>query len=76
MWSVKHNCESVLEYFVSRHENHFDARRSTDEETSNQEFEITVNGLSLAHCDIVGMEVMDLYWRKKSKDGLSRHEIS
>ena len=48
---MKHSCESVLESFVSRYENHFDSRRSTDEETSNEEFEIAVNGPSLAHCD-------------------------
>ena len=41
--SVKHSCESVLESFVSRYENHFDARRNTDEDTSNEEFEIAVN---------------------------------
>ena len=68
--SVKHSCESVLESFVSRYENHFDSRRSTDEETSNQEFEIAVNGPSLAHCDTVVREAMDHYWRGKSKDGV------
>ena len=68
--SVKHSCESVLESFVSRYENHFDARRNTDEDTSNEEFEIAVNGPSLAHCDTVVKEAMDNYWREKSKDGL------
>ena len=66
--SVKHSCESVLESFVSRYENHFDSRRSTDEETSNQEFEIAVNGPSLAHCDTVVREAMDDNWRRKAKD--------
>ena len=70
MCSVKHSCESVLESFVSRYENHFDARRSTDEDTPNQEFEIAVNGPNLAHYDTVVSEAMDLYWRSKSKDGL------
>lgn len=60
----------MLESFVSRYENHFDARRSTDEETSNQEFEIAVNGPNLAHCETVVCESMDLYWRGKSQDGL------
>ena len=55
---------------MSRYENHFDARRSTDEETSNQEFEIAVNGPSLAHCDTVVREAMDNYWREKSNDGV------
>ena len=59
-----------MESFVSRYENHFDARRSTDEETSNQEFEIAVNGPNLAHCETVVSEAMDIYWRGKSNDGL------
>lgn len=37
--AVKHSCESVLESFVSRYENHFDSR-STNEDATNQEFEI------------------------------------
>ena len=63
--AVKHSCESVLESFVSRYENHFDARRSTNEETANQEFEIAVNGPSLAHCDGVVTEAMNKYWRSR-----------
>ena len=66
---MKHSCESVLESFVSRYENHFDSRRSTDEETSNEEFEIAVNGPSLAHCDGIVQEAMDKYWKDKSKNG-------
>ena len=54
---------------MSRYENHFDERRRTNEETSNEEFEIAVNGPSLAHCEAVVTEAMDLYWRGKSKDG-------
>ena len=66
---MKHSCESVLESFVSRYENHFDVRRSTDEDTSNQEFEIAVNGPNLAHCDTVLKKAMNQYWKSKSKDG-------
>ena len=55
---------------MPRYENHFDARRSTDEDTSNQEFEIAVNGPNLAHCETVVSEAMYLYWGSKSKDGL------
>ena len=51
-------------------ENHFYANRTTDEETANEEFEIAVNGPSLAHCDTVVIEAMNAYWREKSKDGL------
>ena len=29
-----------------------------------------MNGPSLAHCETVVSEAMDLYWRDKSKDGL------
>ena len=68
---MKHSCESVLESFVSKYENHFDQRRNTDEETINQEFEISNNGSSLALCDTVVEEAMDAYWRSKSKDGLA-----
>ena len=67
--SLKHICESVLESFVSRYENHFDSRRSTNEETSNEEFDIAVNGPSLAHCDGIGQEAKDKYWKDKSNDG-------
>ena len=42
---------------------------STEEETSNEEFEIAVNGPSLAHCEAVVCDAMDSYWRGKSKDG-------
>ena len=35
--SVNHSCESILESFVSRYENHFDMRRNVDEETANEE---------------------------------------
>ena len=38
--SVKHSCESVLESFVSMYENHFDVRRNTEEDATNEEFEI------------------------------------
>ena len=51
--AVKHSCESILESFVSRYENHFDTRRSTEEVSTNEEFEIAVNGPSLAHSDSV-----------------------
>ena len=67
---MKHSCESVLESFVSRYENHFDVRRSTDEDTSSQEFEIAVNGPNLAHSDTVVKEAMDQYWKTKYKDGI------
>ena len=63
--AVKHSCESVLESFVSRYENHFDARRPTNEETANEEFEIACNGPNLANSDGVVCEAMDSYWRKK-----------
>ena len=44
----------------------FDARRST----SNQEFEIAVNGPNLAHCETVVSEAMLLYWRGKCQEGV------
>ena len=63
--SVKHSCESILESFVSRYENHFDVRRSVDEETANEEFAIAVTGPNLANCDGVVREAMEKYWREK-----------
>ncbi len=65
--AVKHSCESVLESFVSRYENHFDTRRNTAEDATNQEFEIAVNGSNLANCDAVVVEAMNHYWASKQK---------
>ena len=59
------SCESVLESFVSRFENHFDVRRSTNEDTSNEEFKIAVNGPNVSNCDKVVAEAMDLNWGEK-----------
>jgi hypothetical protein len=63
--AVKHSCESVLESFVSRYENHFDARRNTEEESTNEEFEIAVNGPNLANCNAVVTEAMTEYWKSR-----------
>ena len=45
---------------MSRYDNHFDARRSSDEDTSNQEFELEVNGPILANNNGVVCEEMDI----------------
>ena len=63
--SVKHSCESILESFVSKYENHFDVRRNVNEITANEEFEISVNGPNLAHSDAVIIEAMNLHWEGK-----------
>ena len=63
--AVKHRSESILESFVSRYENHFDIRRGTCETSTNEEFEIAVNGPNLAHCDSVIKEAMDKYWANR-----------
>jgi hypothetical protein len=63
--AVKHSCESVLESFVSRYENHFDSRRNTEEDATNQEFEVAVNGPNLANCGPVVKEAMDHYWSSR-----------
>ena len=49
--AVKHSCESVLESYVSMYENHFDSRRNTEEESTNEEFVISTNGPNLANSD-------------------------
>ena len=63
--AVKHSCESVLESFVSRYENHFDSRRNTEEDATNEEFEVAVNGPNLANSASVVKEAMDLYWSSR-----------
>ena len=60
-----HDCFLHNESFVSRYENHFDARRSTNEETANEEFEIAANGRNLANCDGIVTEAMHNYWRSR-----------
>ena len=67
---MKHSCESVLESFVSRYENHFDSRRSTDEETSNEEFEIAVNGPQVL------LIVMELYMRQWINTGRTSQRLA
>ena len=42
-------------------------RRNVDEKTANEEFEVTVSGPKLANCDVVVMEAIDNYWRKRVK---------
>ena len=37
----------MLESFVSRYENHFDSRRNTEEDATNEEFDVAVNGPNL-----------------------------
>ena len=46
--SIKHSCESKLGSFVSKYENHFDARRNVNEDTANEEFEMDVKCSNLA----------------------------
>ena len=67
--SVKVSCESILESFTSKFENHFDLRRNVDEESSSQEFEISQNGPSYANCDGVVKEAMRNYWMENGKNG-------
>ena len=63
--SVKHSCESILESFVSIYENLFDIRRPTAAKSTNEEFEVPVNGPNLAHGDSVIKESMDNYWASR-----------
>ena len=64
--AVKHSCESVFESFVSRYENHFDSRRNTEENATNEEYEIAINGPNLANCDSIVTEAMNHYWAEKT----------
>ena len=47
------------------YENRFDIRRNTNENSTNEEFEMAVNGPNLAHCDSVVKEAMDNYWASR-----------
>ena len=59
--AVKHSCESILESFVRRYENHFDMKRSTSEKSTKEEFEIAVNGPNLPNCDSIVLEAINTY---------------
>jgi hypothetical protein len=62
---VKVSCESGLESLVSIFENHFDARRNMNEDSTAQEFMIAVNGPNLSHADSVIKDAMNSYWQSK-----------
>ena len=61
--AVKVSCESILESYVSRYENHIDSRRNLGEKGSNEEFQVAQNGPSIAMCDNIVKEAMDRYWK-------------
>ena len=64
----KEQCQPF--YIVNRL---IDVRRTLNENSINEEFEIAVNGPSFAHCDGVVKEAMELYWTKnKAKGGEGR----
>lgn len=60
--AVKISCESIVESFVSRYEDHFHLKRNLNEESVNEEFEIAVNGPNLANSDSVIKEAMNRHW--------------
>ena len=60
--AVKISCESIVESFVSRYEDHFYLKRNMNEESVNEEFEIAVNGPNLANSDSVNKEAMNRHW--------------
>ena len=45
---------------MSRYDSHFDATRSSDEDTSNHKFELAVNGPNLAHNNREVCEAKDI----------------
>ena len=59
--AVKQSCESVLESFVSKYENHFDSNRNLAEDKVNDKFFVAINGPNLSHCDSVVEKAMDRY---------------
>ena len=64
----KEQCQPF--YIVNRL---IDVRRTLNQNSIDEEFEIAVNGPSFAHCDGVVKEAMELYWTKnKAKGGEGR----
>ena len=63
--AVKQSCESVLESFVLKYENHFNSNRNLAEDKVNDAFFVTVNGPNLSHCDSVVEKAMDRYWKSR-----------
>ena len=45
------------------YENHFDSRRNTEEDGTNEDFVIATNGPNIANSDSVIKEAMDDYWK-------------
>ena len=69
---VKISCKSELESLVLVFENHFDPKRNMKEESTTEEFMITVNGPGLGHADAVIREAMNSYCKSKAqKRGVS-----
>ena len=60
--AVKISCESIVESFVSRYEDHFYLKRNMNEESVNEEFEIAVNGPNLANSDSVIKKALNRHW--------------
>ena len=54
--AVKQICKTILESFVSMYENHFDIIRNTNGKSTNEEFEIAVNGPNLANENVPRQE--------------------
>ena len=63
--AVKFSVESVLESLISIYEHHYRDNRPLDDVSAAEEFQIAVNGPSLAHYDGVVFSAMSQYWRKK-----------
>lgn len=61
--------ESVVESWVSVMEHHNNPKRCLSQQRLENELMIAVNGPTVAHCDSVVDEAIDLYWSKAKRVG-------
>ena len=59
---VRISVESFLEFLVSIYEDQFAKARNVNEDTSEEEMNIRVNGPLLANCNPVVKDAMTKYW--------------
>ena len=64
--AVKFSVESVLESLISVYKHHYRDDRKLNEESAAEEFQIAINGPSLARYDDVVHSAMSQYWSSKS----------
>ena len=64
-YKIKINLSTCFTFYFKLFLSKFDEQRNVKEDTANEEFEISVNGPNLAHCDTIIIEALNLYWAGK-----------